>query len=48
MVVRFGRDIEVLEVLLSVEVNLSGLDFSILDVDLVSNKHDRNILADSC
>ena len=36
LVVRFGGDVVVLEVLLPVEGNLLGLDFSILDVDLIS------------
>ncbi len=47
LIVRLGRDVVVLEVLLSVEGDLLGLDLSVLDVDLVSNKDDGNVLADT-
>ena len=47
LIVAFGRDIVVLQVLLSVESDLLGLDLSVLDVDLVSNKDDGNVLADT-
>lgn len=47
LVVGLGRDIVVLEVLLSVEGDLLGLDLSVLNVDLVSNKNDGDVLADS-
>ena len=47
LIVGLGRDIIVLQVLLSVESDLLGLDLSVLDVDLVSNKDDRNVLADT-
>jgi hypothetical protein len=47
LIVALSRDIVVLQVLLSVESDLLGLDFSVLDIDLVSNKDDWNVLADS-
>ena len=47
LIVGLGRDIIVLQVLLSVESDLLGLDLSVLDVDLVSNKDDGNVLADT-
>ena len=45
LIVALGRDIVVLQVLLSVESDLLGLDFAVLDIDLVSNKHDGDVLA---
>ena len=47
LIVALGRDIVVLEVLLSVESDLLSLDLSVLDIDLVSNQDDRNVLTDS-
>jgi len=47
LIVGLGRDIIVLQVLLSVESDLLGLDLSVLDVDLVSNKDDGDVLADT-
>merc|ERR1719333_1520138 len=47
VVVRFSRDVVVLEVLLSVEHDGLGLDFSVLDVDLVTCENNWNVLTDS-
>ena len=47
LVVGLGGDIVVLEVLLSVESDLLGLDLSVLDIDLVANEHNGDVLADS-
>jgi len=45
VVVRFGRDLEVLQVLLPVESDRCRLDFPFLHVDLVPAQHDRDVLA---
>jgi len=45
VVVRLGRYLEVLQVLLPVEGNGAGLDFPLLDVDLVATQNDRDLLA---
>jgi len=47
LVVGLGGDVVVLEILLSVEGNLLGLDLSVLDVDLVSDENDGDGLADA-
>ena len=47
LVVRFGRDIVVLEVLLSVESDLLGLNLSVLNVNLVSDQNNGDVLADT-
>lgn len=47
LIVALGRDIVVLEILLSVESDLLGLHFSVLDIDLVSNQDNGNVLTDS-
>lgn len=47
LIVALGRDIVVLEVLLSVESDLLGLDLSVLNVNLVSNENDGDVLANS-
>ena len=47
LVVALGRDVVVLEVLLSVESDLLGLDLSVLDVDLVANEDNGDALTDS-
>jgi len=47
LVVGLGGDVVVLEVLLSVEGNLLGLDLSVLDVDLVTDEHNWDGLADT-
>ena len=47
LIVRLGRDVVVLKILLSVENNLLGLNFAVLNVDLVSNENDGDVLADS-
>jgi hypothetical protein len=47
LIVTLGRDIVVLEVLLSVESNLLSFDFTVLNVNLVSDKHNRDALTDS-
>merc|ERR1719333_154434 len=46
VVVGFGRDVVVLEVLLSVEHDRLGLDLPILDVDLVAGEDDGDVLTD--
>ena len=47
LVVGLGRDVVVLEVLLSVEGDLLGLDLSVLDVDLVTDQYNWDGLADT-
>lgn len=47
LVVGFGGDVEVLEVALAVEGDLAGLDLSVLLVDLVSDEHDGDVVADA-
>jgi len=47
LVVTLGRDIVVLEVLLSVESNLFSLNFTILNINLVSNKNNWDRLTDT-
>ena len=47
LVIALGRDVVILQVLLSVEGDLLGLDLSVLDVDLVAHEYDRDVLADS-
>ena len=47
LIVRLGRDIVVLEVLLSVESDLLGLDLSVLHIDLVSDQDNWDVLTDS-
>jgi hypothetical protein len=47
VVVRLGGDVVVLEVLLAVEGDGLGLDLSLLHIDLVTAKDDRNVLADT-
>ena len=45
VVVRLGRDVVVLQVLFAVEGDGLGLDFALLDIDLVAAQHDRYALA---
>ena len=47
VVVGFGRDIVVLKVLLSVECDGLGLNFSLFDINLVTGQDDWDILADA-
>mmetsp|Transcript_12107 Transcript_12107/g.20095 ORF Transcript_12107/g.20095 Transcript_12107/m.20095 type:complete len:238 (-) Transcript_12107:71-784(-) len=47
IVVGLGRDIVILEVLLSVEGNLLGLDLSVLDFNLISAENNRDVFADA-
>jgi hypothetical protein len=47
VVVRLGRNIVVLQVLLSVECDCLGLDFSLLHIDLVTAENDWDVLADT-
>lgn len=47
IVVRLGGDIIILEVLLSVEGDRLGLNFSLLDIDFISGEDDRDIFADT-
>ena len=47
LVVRLSRDIIVLKGSLSVEGDLSCLDLSVLRIDFVTNKDDRDIFTDS-
>ena len=45
--VGLGRDLKVLQVLLSVEGDSARLDLALLDVHLVAAEHDRNRLANT-
>lgn len=45
VVVRFGGDVVVLEVLLAVESDGLGLDFALLDINFVSGKDDWDVFA---
>ena len=47
VVVGFGGDIVVLEVLLAVEGNGLGLHLTLLNIDLVTGEDNRDILADT-
>ena len=47
VVVGLGRDVIVLQVLLSVESNLLGLDFAVAHIDLVTDEDDGNGLANA-
>lgn len=47
VVVGFGGDIVVLKILLAVESDGLGLYFTLLDVDFVATKDDRNLFADT-
>lgn len=47
VVIGLGRDVVVLEVLLPMKHDGLGLDFSVLDVDLVTGQHDGYVLADA-
>lgn len=47
VVVGLGGDVVVLEVLLSVEGDGLGLDFALLDIDLVAGKDNGDVLADT-
>ena len=47
LVITFGADVVVLQILLSVECDLLGLHLAILDVHLVSDQHDGDSFADA-
>ena len=47
VVVRFGRDIIVLQILLSVEDNGLGLDLAILYINFVTSKDDGDVFANT-
>lgn len=47
VVVGFGGNVVVLEVLLAVEGDGLGLDLALLDIDLVAAQNDRDVLADA-
>ena len=47
VVVRLGRDVVVLEVLLSVESDGLGLDLTLLNINLVTAKNDGDVLANT-
>jgi hypothetical protein len=47
LIVALSRDIVVLQVLLSVESDLLGLDLAVLHVNLVADEDDGNVLADT-
>jgi hypothetical protein len=47
VVVRLCGDFKVLQVLLSVESNTRGLDLSLLDIDLVTTKDNRDVFTNS-
>lgn len=47
VVVGFGRNVVVLEILLSVESDLTRFDLAFLDINLVATKNNRDVLTDS-
>ena len=47
VVVGFGRDIIVLQILFAMESDGLGLHFTLLDVDFVAAKDDWNLFADT-
>ena len=47
MIVALGRNVVVLEILLSVESDLLGLDLSVLNFHLISTQNDWNVFTDS-
>lgn len=47
LVVTLGRDIVILQVLLSVEGDLLGLHLAVFDINLVTNKNNWNVLANT-
>lgn len=47
LIIRLSGDIIVLEISLSVESDLSSLDFSVLTIDLVSNQNNGDVITDS-
>jgi hypothetical protein len=47
VIIRLGRNVVVLKVLLAVEGNRLGLDFTLLHVDLVTAEDDGDVLADT-
>ena len=47
VVIDLGRDLVVLEILLSVEGNLLGFNFSIFDFNLVAAKNNGNVVANT-
>ena len=47
VIVGLGRDVVVLQILLAVECDGLGLDFSLLDVDFVASQDDGNVLANA-
>lgn len=47
VVVGLGRDFKVLQVLLAVEGNRTGLDLALLDINLVTAKNNGDVLADA-
>ena len=47
VVVRFGGDVVVLQVLFAVESDGLSLDFALLHIDFVAAKHDRDLLANA-
>lgn len=47
VVIGAGGEIVVLQVALAVELDVLGLDLSVLDVDLVADQHNRDVLADT-
>lgn len=47
LIVALSRDIIVLKILLSVESDLLGLNFSVLNINFVTHKDDGDVLAHS-
>jgi hypothetical protein len=47
VVVGLGGDVVILEILLAVECDGLGLDFALLDVDLVAAEDNGNVFADA-
>jgi len=47
LIVRFSGNVEILQVAFAVEGDLSRLNFSVLLINFVSYKHDRNVITDA-
>ena len=47
LVIALGRDVIILQVLLSVESDLLGLDLSVLHINFVADKHNGDVFAHS-
>lgn len=47
VIVRLGRNVVVLQIFLPVKGDGLGLDFPLLDIDLIATKDDGDVLADT-